>query len=185
MISIRHEGRGPYVSRTVIEWNGDISQGEADTVGEHLDRILERGPGGLDEVLTAEQVSERDDETAEELRSYLAEAEKRADEEEDRADTAEAELARAKGETCSQCVRTHANDLGICARHGKPVRDFDLAAEFRALSERYEGMRRLHEELSGEVVQLRAAARQAAACVANLSAAARQQPAKRRRKTAA
>jgi tetrahydromethanopterin S-methyltransferase subunit G len=158
MISIRHEGRGPYVSRTVIEWNGDISQGEADTVGEHLDRLLERGPGGLDEVLTAEQVSERDDDLAEELRSDLAEAEKRADEEEDRADAAEAELARVKGDVCGMCSRGHANDLGICARHGKPVRGFDLAVEFRALSKRYEDMRRKHEELSGEIVQLRAAA---------------------------
>jgi phage-related minor tail protein len=158
MISIRHEGRGPYVSRTVIEWNGDISQGEADTVGEHLDRILERGPGALDEVLTPAQASEREEEVRAELEENLADAEKRADEEEERADTAEAELARAKGETCGICGRLAANEVGICNRHGKPIEGFDLATEFRALSARYQDMRRKHEEASREVVQARAEA---------------------------
>jgi DNA repair exonuclease SbcCD ATPase subunit len=80
MISIRHEGSGPYVDRTVIEWNGTRYVGDVPDAD------------SLEELLVEDFTRE----DREDLEGERDRALKEVDEQQDRIDELEAELAEAE-----------------------------------------------------------------------------------------
>ena len=142
MITIQHEGHGPYIERTIIDYGG--IRNYADVPG---DSAFEAIIANQDD--TPENLRER----VKELEAALDDAQREKDdletEKDDEIDTLTKELEEAN-------ARLDESDPG------QTLRD-DLAAlrrQMEALESRYAGIRRSHETQATEINQLRAANQQ-------------------------
>lgn len=82
MIYVRHEGPGPYVERTIVEWNTTINTACADMIGDVLDRVFEKGPENATDPAELDSANERAEEAegrASRLDMELADAKEKID----------------------------------------------------------------------------------------------------------
>jgi hypothetical protein len=142
MITIRHEGHGPYVERTIIDYGGIRNYTEVPDA-DMLEAVV-TDPWG---------------DTPENLRERIKELEQRA--ETDREDrlaeirTKEEELESLEAELADADDRLNADDPGAAMR--EEIRT--LRARVESLSARYDGVTRAHQKACEEINQLRASIR--------------------------